>query len=94
VCKSIKQIGGQYYLKLFLKPFSNKKNSKYKGQSISTCCDHVCANISFYRFSFAISENNGKYKIRGLITGLYKIKFYGDNGYLDTIISNINIQKN
>ena len=38
-------------------------------------------------------ENDGKYKIRGLKTGVYKIKFFGHNGYFDTTISNINVQR-
>ena len=41
----------------------------------------------------AIPENDGEYKIRGLKEGVYSIKFTGSNGYGDTTISNILVQK-
>ena len=41
----------------------------------------------------AIPENDGEYKIRGLRDGIYSIKFTGSNGYRDTTISNIRVQR-
>jgi Domain of unknown function (DUF4382) len=94
VCKSIKQIGGQYYLKPFLKTFSNKKTGRVEGKVFPRAATAFVQIFNAADSGFAIPENDGKYKIRGLKTGVYKIKFYGHNGYFDTTISNITVQRN
>ncbi len=93
VCKSIKQIGGQYYLKPYLKPFSTKKSGRVEGKVFPRAAFPFVQIFNATDSSFAIPENDGRYKIRGLKTGVYKIKFYGHNGYFDTTISNINVQR-
>lgn len=94
VCKSIKQINGQYYLKPFLKTFSNKKTGRVEGKVFPRAALPFVQIFNGTDSSFAIPENDGRYKIRGLKTGVYKIKFFGHNGYFDTTISNINVQRN
>jgi hypothetical protein len=93
VCKSIKQINGQYYLKPFLKTFSNKKTGRVEGKVFPRAALPFVQIFNATDSSFAIPENDGRYKIRGLKTGIYKIKFYGHNGYFDSTISNINVQR-
>ena len=94
VCKSIKLISGRYYLKPFLKTFSNKKTGKVEGKVFPRAAAPFVQIFNATDSGFAIPENDGKYKIRGLKTGIYKIKFYGHNGYFDTTISNITVQRN
>jgi hypothetical protein len=94
VCKSIKLIGGQYYLKPFLKTFSNKKTGRVEGKVFPRAAIPFVQIFNATDSGFAIPENDGKYKIKGLKTGVYKIKFYGHNGYFDTTVSNINVQRN
>jgi Domain of unknown function (DUF4382) len=93
VCKSIKQINGQYYLKPFLKTFSNKKTGRVEGKVFPRAALPFVQIFNGTDSNFAIPENDGRYKIRGLKTGVYKIKFFGHNGYFDTTISNINVQR-
>jgi Domain of unknown function (DUF4382) len=93
VCKSIKLIGGQYYLKPFLKTFSNKKSGRVEGKVLPRAALPFVQIFNATDSGFAIPENDGRYKIRGLKTGVYKIKFFGHNGYLDTTISNINVDR-
>lgn len=93
VCKSIKQIGGQYYLKPYLKTFSNKKSGRVEGKILPRAALPFIQIFNATDSGFAIPENDGRYKIRGLKPGVYKIIFYGHNGYFDTTISNINVNR-
>jgi Domain of unknown function (DUF4382) len=94
VCKSIKQIGSQYYLKPFLKTFSMKKFGRIEGKVLPKIAQPFVTIFNTADTATAIPENDGEYKIRGLREGIYKIKFTGTNGYFDTTISNIQIIKN
>lgn len=93
VCSSIKIIGGQYFLKPVLKSFSMKKSGRIEGKVLPAIARPIVKIFNPVDSGFAIPENNGKYKIRGLKAGTYKIKFLGFNGYLDTTISNIQVLK-
>jgi hypothetical protein len=93
VCKSIRFSNGQYFLKPFLKTFSMKKSGRVEGRVLPRAAIPFVQIFNATDSSFAIPENDGKYKIRGLKTGVYKIKFFGHNGYFDITISNINVQR-
>ncbi len=93
VCKSIRISGGQYFLKPFLKTFSMKKSGRVEGKVFPRAALPFVEIFNATDTGFAIPENDGKYKIRGLKTGVYKIKFFGHNGYFDSTISNINVQR-
>jgi hypothetical protein len=93
VCKSIRISGGQYFLKPFLKTFAMKKSGRVEGKVFPRAALPFVEIFNATDSAFAIPENDGEYKIRGLKTGIYKIKFFGHNGYFDTTISNINVQR-
>jgi hypothetical protein len=93
VCKSVRISGGQYFLKPFLKTFSMKKSGRVEGKVFPRAALPFVEIFNATDTGFAIPESDGKYKIRGLKTGIYKIKFFGHNGYFDSTISNINVQR-
>jgi hypothetical protein len=43
--------------------------------------------------SSAFPEKDGKYKVRGLTEGTYSIAFIASNGYQDTTIANVTVNK-
>lgn len=94
VCKSIKIINGQYFLKPFLKSFSMKKSGRIEGKVFPRGATPFVTIFNATDTATAIPEKDGEYKIRGLKEGAYKIKFSGFNGYFDSTISNIQVQKN
>jgi Domain of unknown function (DUF4382) len=93
VCKSIRISGGQYFLKPFFKTFAMKKSGRVEGKVLPRVAIPFVKIFNATDSGFALPENDGKYKIRGLKTGVYQITFYGHNGYFDTTISNINVQR-
>ncbi len=93
VCGSIRFSGNQYYLKPFIKVFSMKKFGKIEGKVFPRIALPFVKIFNNTDSGFAIPENNGEYKIRGLREGTYSIKFKGSNGYLDTTIANIQVRK-
>ncbi len=93
VCKSVRISGGQYFLKPFLKTFSMKKSGRVEGKVFPRAALPFVEIFNATDTGFAIPESDGEYKIRGLKTGIYKIKFFGHNGYFDSTISNINVQR-
>jgi hypothetical protein len=93
VCGSIRFNGNQYYLKPFFKVFSMKKFGEIEGKVFPRIALPFVKVFNSVDSGFAIPENNGEYKIRGLREGTYSIKFKGSNGYLDTTISNIQVRK-
>lgn len=93
VCESIRLIGGQYYLKPFLKAFSMQQFGKIEGKVFPHDALPFVKAFNGTDSASAMPENDGEYKIRGLRNGVYSIKFTGSNGYRDTTISNIQVQK-
>ena len=93
VCESIRLMGGQYYLKPFLKGFSMKQSGKIKGKVFPHEALPFVKAFNATDSASAIPEDEGEYKIRGLKEGVYSILFTGSNGYRDTTISNIQVQK-
>ncbi|MFM9909242.1 MAG: DUF4382 domain-containing protein [Chitinophagaceae bacterium] len=93
ICESIRLIGGQYYLKPFLKAFSMQQFGKIEGKVFPHDALPFVKVFNGTDSASAMPENDGEYKIRGLRNGVYSIKFTGSNGYRDTTISNIQVQK-
>jgi len=93
VCESIRSIRGQYYLKPVLKAFSMQQFGKIEGKVFPHEALPFVKAFNATDSASAIPENDGEYKIRGLKEGVYSISFNGSNGYRDTTISNIQIQK-
>lgn len=93
VCESIHLIGGQYYLKTVLKAFSMQQFGKIEGKVFPHDALPFVKAFNTTDSASAMPENDGEYRIRGLRDGVYSIKFTGSNGYRDTTISNIQVQK-
>ena len=93
VCESIRLVGGQYYLKPVLKAFSMQQFGKIEGKVFPKEALPFVKAFNATDSASALPENDGEYKIRGLREGIYSIKFTGSNGYRDTIITNIQVQK-
>lgn len=93
VCESIRLISGQYYLKPVLKAFSMQQFGKIEGKVFPHDALPFVKAFNGTDSASAIPENDGEYKIRGLREGVYSIKFTGSNGYRDTSILNIQVQK-
>jgi Domain of unknown function (DUF4382) len=94
ICESIKVRNGAYFLKPFFKVFSIKKYGRIEGKVFPRAASPFVKIFNATDSATALPENDGKYKIRGLRPGTYKIKFTGFNGYFDTTISNIQVQRN
>jgi hypothetical protein len=93
VCESIRLTGGQYYLKPFLKPFSMQQFGRIEGKVFPHDALPFVKAFNATDSASAIPEEEGEYKIRGLKEGAYTISFTGSNGYRDTTISNIQVQR-
>ena len=93
VCESIRFSNGQYYLKPFLKPFSMKQSGKIEGKVFPHEALPFVKAFNATDSASAIPEDEGEYKIVGLKEGAYSILFKGSNGYRDTTISNIQVQR-
>ena len=93
ICASIHLVGGQYYLSPVLKAFSMQQFGKIEGKVFPLAAHPFVKAFNATDSATAIPENDGEYKIRGLREGVYSIKFTGLNGYRDTTISNIRVQR-
>lgn len=93
VCKSIKLINGQYYLKPVCKPFGIKNFARVKGKVFPAAANPFVKVYNATSSATASPEEDGAYKVRGLNEGMYNITFQGSNGYKDTTITNIQLLK-
>ena len=92
VCESIKLIGGQYYLKPFLKPFGKHHFGEIEGKVLPAAAHAFITARNATDSATAMPEHDGEYKIQGLRQGTYSVTFTGSGGYRDTTISNIQVQ--
>ncbi len=94
--RSIVYHNGQYWLKPVLHPFGNHATGEIKGK--------VRPSGSFRLISAANSSDtgyarptprhhNGEFTIRGLDTGTYDLFIEGANGYRDTTITNVQVER-
>lgn len=92
--RSIKYINGEYWLKPSLKPFGRHSTGEIEGKVRPV---HSFGMIKAYNATdtaFAMPESEGEFKIRGLRDGTYSLFIDGINGYRDTTINNITVQRN
>ena len=90
---SIKLINGEYWLKPVIKPFGEHSSGEIEGKVRP---EHSFGIIKAYNAtdtSFAVPEDEGGFKIRGLKDGMYNLFVAGINGYRDTTINNINVRR-
>lgn len=92
--RSIRYINGQYWLKPVLKPFGRHSTGEIEGKIRPVHSFGTVKAFNGTDTAFARPENEGKFKIRGLRPGTYSVFIDGINGYRDTTISNITVQRN
>ncbi|MGE5107394.1 MAG: DUF4382 domain-containing protein [Sphingobacteriales bacterium] len=94
VCESIVSDNGQYYLRPIIKPFGREETGEIEGRVLPNDAE---AMVKAYNDSDSAiakpEEDDGEYKIEGLTPGTYSLLFKGANGYKDTLLTNIQVQK-
>jgi hypothetical protein len=91
--KSIWYTNGKYWLKPVLKPFGRHESGEIEGKIRP---EHSFGMIKAYSATdsaFALPWNQGEFKIRGLDDGTYSLFIDGINGYKDTTITNIKVNR-
>ncbi len=94
ISRSIVSRNGQYYLKPVLRPFCDKNFARIKGNVLPADAAPLVTVYNATDTANAIPHPNGDFKIRGLRDGVYTLLYKGSNGYRDTTLFNIQIQKN
>ena len=93
LARSIKYYNGQYWMKPVLKPFGHHSTGEIEGKVRPPHSYGSIRVINGTDTSFARPENEGRFKIRGLREGTYSLWIEGRNGYLDSTINNITVQR-
>ena len=88
IARSILERNGAYYLRPAMKPFNDRNFAGLEG--IVTPADAKVVVTAFGPdTATAIPGPSGKYCIRGLEQGTYRLVFDSNNGYRDTTLQNI-----
>lgn len=94
ICQSIQEHSGQYFLKPVIKAFALENFGRVEGKVLPRQAQPFVTIFNTLDTATAIPEDDdGDYKIRGLKAGTYSILFKGFNGYRDTTITNVQIQR-
>ncbi len=94
ICQSIQEHNGQFFLKPVVKAFALEKFGRIEGKVLPREAHHVVRAYNSIDTATAIpEEDDGDYKIRGLKEGTYNVLFIGSNGYRDTTVTNVQVQK-
>lgn len=92
--RSILYINGQYWLKPILKPFGRHSSGEIEGKVRPVHSHGLIKAFSATDSAYAWPWDEGEFKIRGLHEGTYSLFIDGINGYRDTTINNIIVQRN
>lgn len=93
VCESIIQDNGQYYLRPFIKPFGRDRTGEIEGKVLPNDASAMIKAYNSSDSAIAKPEEDGEYKIEGLVPGTYNLLFIGSNGYKDTLVTNILVRR-
>lgn len=93
LARSIKLIGGQYWLKPYLKPFGRHSSGEIEGKVRPVHSFGMIRAFNATDTALAHPEDEGEFKIRGLSEGTYSLFIDGINGYQDTTITNIQVRR-
>jgi hypothetical protein len=94
IANSIIERNSKYYLKPVLKPFCDGQFGKVSGKVFPADARAVVTVFNTSDKASAIAEKSGEYKIRGIMPGTYSVTFKASNGYKDSTVTNIKIEKN
>lgn len=93
LARSIRYLGGQYWLKPVLKPFGRHSTGEIEGKVRPVNAYGTIKAFNATDTAFARPEDEGEFKIRGLREGTYSLFIDGINGYRDTTINNIIVRR-
>lgn len=94
ICQSIREDNGQYFLKPVIKAFALENFGRVEGKVMPRTANPFVTIYNAQDTATAIPEDDdGDYKIRGLKAGTYSVLFKGSNGYRDTTVANVLVQK-
>jgi hypothetical protein len=91
--RSIKIKDGDYWLKPVLKPFGRHSSGEIEGKVRPVHSHGMIKAYNATDTAFAMPEDEGEFKIRGLKEGTYDLFIDGINGYSDSTITNISVQR-
>ncbi|MBS3915188.1 MAG: DUF4382 domain-containing protein [Bacteroidetes bacterium] len=91
ICRSIVQYNGSYFLKPYLKAFTISRFGAVEGEVGPRAAKAFVTVYNYTDTGTAIPDDDGEFKIRGLIPGVYTVLFDGNNGYNDTILYNVQV---
>ena len=81
-----------FLLKPHIKVFTKNKSGRIEGRVLPAAADAIVMAIQGTDTATAIpDDHNGEFKIPGLNAGMYSLYIDGQNGYLDTVIQNIQV---
>jgi Domain of unknown function (DUF4382) len=93
LARSIKILNGEYWLKPVLKPFGRHSSGEIEGKVRPVHSFGAIKAFNNADTAFARPEDEGEFKIRGLSDGTYSLFIDGINGYRDTTITNIIVNR-
>lgn len=93
VTNSIFELNAAFLLKPLVKPFSENNFGKVQGKVFPAEARPLVAIFNTNDKGAAIPEKSGEYKIRGLLEGTYKMVFKASEGYKDTTINDIKVER-
>jgi hypothetical protein len=91
---SIKYINGTYWLKPVLKPFGRNSFGEIEGKITPVGSYGLVKAFNATDSAFALPWHEGEFKFRGMREGTYNVTIDGINGYRDTTITNVFVQRN
>lgn len=92
--RSIVYFNGKYWLKPVLKPFGRHSSGEIEGKIRPLFSSGIIKAYNATDTSYALPWwHEGEFKIRGLHEGSYSLFIDGINGYRDTTINNITVQR-
>jgi hypothetical protein len=93
VAKSIEFEDGQYCLRPKLKSFCEKTSGTIEGKVLPRDARTNVMVFNNTDTTFAIPEDEGEFKLRGLSAGTYSVLYKAIAPYQDTTLLNIQVQK-
>ncbi len=93
--RSIIQVSrGKFILKPFIHVWTLKTTGSVSGRILPTDAESVVTVFNSLDSMHALPGRDGQFKIRGLKVGTYSLYVNAGNGYRDTTITNIKVERN